>query len=37
LRLGVDGSVLAASHGTKRLTEFELDKVPIQLTYKSKL
>ena len=27
LRLGIDGSVLAASHGTKRLTEFEIDKV----------
>lgn len=27
LRLGVDGSVLAASHGTKRLSEFEIDKI----------
>ena len=27
LRLGVDGSILAASHGTKRLTEFEIDKI----------
>ena len=23
----MDGSILAASHGTKRLTEFEIDKV----------